>query len=379
VTAPSDAPARRPGSERWSGGSAWVSTARTVLVPYLVSRLVVLGALGALRNIVTTRHFAVPVETHAGLLAGDAAWYRDIAKLGYSGVATEGLRFFPLFPLLGRAVSWLPGASAGFGVLFVANVSALALGVVLYQLVLHERGDADLARRAVWLVYLAPPAFVLVMGYSEATFMTFAAVTLLGLRSRRWWVAAIFGFLAGVTRPIGALLAVPAAVEGLQRREWKAAAPVVAPVAGMLAYLAWAARRAHDFWYPLRAQQDSTRRGQWVDPVRAVAHNVRAFFDGDHVSAGVHTLSALVFIALLVVIARRWPLSFTLYAAVALVVALSSRNLDSLERYGLATLPLVLGGADVIAEPGRERVVLALAGAALVAFSILAFSGVLVP
>jgi hypothetical protein len=358
---------------------ALVRTARTVLVPYIVSRLVVLGALGTVRHIVTTRHFAVPVETHAGLLAADASWYRDIAKAGYDGVITEGLRFFPLFPLLGRAVSWLPGASAGFGVVFVANVSALALGFVLYQLVLHERGDAELARRAVWLVYLAPPAFVLVMGYAEATFMTFAAVTLLGLRSRRWWLAAAFGFVAGLTRPVGALLAVPAAVEGWQQRDWKAVAPAVAPGAGLLAYLAWAAHRTHDFWYPLRAQQDSTRRGHWVDPVRAVAHNVREFFHGDHVSAGVHTLSALVLVALLVVVARRWPLSFSLYAGVALVVALSSRNLDSLERYGLATLPFVLGAADVLAEPARERVVLCVAGAGLVAASILAFTGVLVP
>ena len=358
---------------------SFARTARTVLVPYVVSRLVVLGALGTIRHIVTTRHFAVPIETHAGLLAGDAAWYRDIAKTGYDGVAAEGLRFFPLFPLLGRVVSWLPGASAGFGVVFIANASALALGFVLHQLVLHERDDADVARRAVWLVYLAPPAFVLVMGYSEATFMTFAAVTLLGLRTRRWWLAAIFGFLAGLTRPVGALLAVPAAVEGWQQREWKAAAPAVAPLVGMLAYLAWAGHRAHDFWYPLRTQQDTTRRGHWVDPVRAVAHNVREFVHGDHVSAGVHTLSALVFVALLVVLARRWPLSFTLYAGVALVVALSSRNLDSLERYGLATLPFVLAGADVIADPARERAVLALAGAALVAASVLAFTGVLIP
>jgi hypothetical protein len=350
-----------------------------VLVPYLTSRLLVLGALATIRHIITTNHFAVPLETHSGLLAWDASWYRDIAKAGYDGVATEGLRFFPLFPMLARAVSWLPGADAGFGVLFVANASALALGFAIYQLVMHERDDPELARRAVWLVYLAPPAFVLVMGYAEATFMTFAAISLLGVRSRRWWLAAIFGFLAGLTRPVGVLLAVPAVVEGWQHRDAKAAVPAVAPVAGLLAYLIWAAHRSHDFFFPLRAQQDPVRRGHWVDPVRAVSHNVHELFSGDHVSAGVHAVSAVVFVALLVVIVRRWPLSFALYAGIALVVALSSRNLDSLERYGLATIPFVLAGADVIADPQRERVVLCLAGAALVAASMLAFTGVLVP
>ena len=354
-------------------------TVRSVLVPYVISRVVVVGALQTIRHVVSTRHFAVPLETHSGLLAWDASWYRDIARSGYDGVASEGLRFFPVFPLLGRAVSWLPGVSAGFGVVLVANLSALALGFVLYRLVMQERDDPELARRAVWLVYLVPPAFVLVMGYAEATFMTFAAIVLLGLRSQRWWLAAAFGFLAGLTRPVGVLLAVPAVVEGWQKRDVKAAAPAVAPGLGLLAYLVWAQRRTHDFWYPVRAQQDPTRRGHWVDPIRAVAHNVHELFVGDHVSAGVHAVSALVFVGLLYVLARRWPLSFTLYAAVALVVALSSRNLDSLERYGLATLPFVMAGADVIAAPEAERVVLYLAGAGLVAASILAFTGVLVP
>ncbi|HEV7525691.1 MAG TPA: hypothetical protein VGP92_12045, partial [Acidimicrobiia bacterium] len=242
--------------------------AQAVLVPYVVSRVVVIGALETIRHVVATRHFAVPIETHSGLLAWDASWYRDIARSGYDGVASEGLRFFPVFPLLSRVVAWLPGVSAGAGVVLVANASALALGFALYKLVLHERDDPELARRAVWLVYLVPPAFVLVMGYAEALFMTFAALVLLGLRSRRWVLAAAFGFLAGLTRPVGVLLAVPAAVEGWQRRDAKAAVPVVAPALGLLTYLVWAARRTHDFWYPLRSQQDPTRRGHWVDPVR---------------------------------------------------------------------------------------------------------------
>lgn len=353
--------------------------ARSVLVAYVMSRVIVLGSLATVRHIITTRHFAVPMQTHDGLLAWDASWYRDIAGHGYNGVQPEGLRFFPLFPMVSRAVAWLPGVSAGFAVVFVANVSALALGFALYALVMQERHDADLARRAVWLVYLAPPAFVLVMGYAEPLFMTLAAIALIGMRSRRWWLAAIAGFLAGLTRPVGVLLGLPAAVEGWKARDVKAVAPALAPAVGLVAYLAWAARRTHDFWYPLRAQQDPVRRGHWVDPVRAVGHNVHELFSGDHVSAGVHAVSAIVFVALLVVLARRWSLSFTLYAGVALVVALSSRNLDSLERYGLATLPLVLAGADIIADPGRERVVLCLAGAALVATSMLAFTGVLVP
>src|SRR4051794_41945278 len=89
-------------------------TARAVLVPYVISRVVVVGSLLTIRHVITTRHFAIPIETHTGLLGADAAWYRDIARAGYGGLPAEGLRFFPLFPLLGRGACWLPGASAGF-------------------------------------------------------------------------------------------------------------------------------------------------------------------------------------------------------------------------------------------------------------------------
>ena len=60
-----------------------------------------------------------------------------------------------------------------------------------------KAADLVVARRAVWIVYLAPPAFVLVMGYAEATFMTATLVALLALRRRHWWIAAVAGDRAG--------------------------------------------------------------------------------------------------------------------------------------------------------------------------------------
>ena len=86
-------------------------------------------------------------------------------------------------------------------------------------------------------------------------------------------------------------------------------------------------------------------------------------------------------VGLLVVLARRWPASYTLLRGRgASSLALTARNLDSLERYGLSTLPFVLALADV-ARHGRRASARcsSLAAAGLVAASVLAFTGVLVP
>jgi len=360
--------------------------ARAVLVPFVLARVLVGGALAISRHLVEQLHVSpVPIQIDQGLMAWDAAFYRDIAASGYDGVAAEGLRFFPLVALLGRVVALLPGVDAELGVLLIANLSALAFGFVFYALAWRERGDEAFARRAVWLAYLVPPAFVLVMGYAEATVMLLAALTLLALRSRRWWLAAVTGYLAGLARPVGVLLAVPALVEVIQHRRTMTRAElggritaVVAPFAGLFTYLAWASDRGDGFLYPLRVQEDPERRGSWKFPVTNVIDAARDA-GADRVSAGVHVVAAMLLIVLLVVLIRRWPASYSCYAGAVLVLALSASNLDSLERYGLSTLPFLLAGADVTDAPDAERVVLVLAAAGLVVAAVLAFTGILVP
>jgi len=360
---------------------------RAVLAPYVLSRAIVLLSLSLTRRVL---HVAMPgrlpFQARMGLLAWDAAWYRDIAHGGYGSVAKVGLRFFPLFPLIARVVAWLPGVDSGLAVVLVANVSALAVGFLVYELARRERGDASLARRAVWIVYLAPSAFVTVMGYAEATFMIASLIALLALRRRHWWIAGAAGVVAGLTRPLGALLVVPALIEVFQmrreatRRDYPAmAAAVAGPAAGIGAYLVWARHLSGDFLYPFNVQQVSTSRGGWIDPFRAVWRAAHAATTGDHLSAGIHVVTAFALVVLIVVLARRWPLSFTAYAIAAAVIGLSARNLDSIERYSLSTVPFALAAADLSRGETRERVVLVALAAALVACSVLAFSGVLVP
>jgi hypothetical protein len=365
---------------------------RAAVVPWAVARVVVAGALATAHELVNQAKPSVAVATrvHEGLLGWDAGWYRSIAQHGYAGAGHLSLRFFPLVPLLTRAVSYVPGVGFGASLIVVANVSSLVGVVLLAVLARRETGDDALARRAAWLMCLAPAAFTQVMGYAEGTLLALSVGTLLALRARAWWWAAALGLLAGATRPVGVLLVVPALIEVVGG--WRSfledrhgahgvarAAAVVGPVLGFGAFLGWVGWRYGDALAPLRVQQQGSLRGGVADPLRTLAHDASLLVHGRHLGSAMHLPWALLAIALLVVSVRRWPIAYGGFAAAVLVVALTASNLDGFERYGLSAFPLVLAGATLTARPRVEHAVLTLAAAGLALYALLAFTNLYVP
>ncbi len=355
---------------------------RVALVPWVVARVLVVGALGVARygaDVFTGA--ARPVQLDQGLFAWDAAFYRGIAEHGY-GIAGGALRFFPLVPLLSRGLGWVFAGSDAVALIVVANVSALLLGGIVHRLAIRETGDAQLAVRAAWFAAIFPAAAVLVMGYAEATFMALSAAMFLALRSRKWLWAAAAGVLAGLTRPAAPLLAVPAAIEAA--RGWSAAsarervergAAVLSPLVGFFAYLVWVDREYGDFWLPLRLQNAQSRRGGFANPIFSFFDSLGDLVSGDRFGSGVHALWALVFAVLVVVLLRRLPLAYGVYAGITVVLGLAAENLDSFERYAMSAFPFALAVALVTGREDVERPAIVLAGAALVGYATLTFLG----
>jgi hypothetical protein len=391
---------------------------------WAVARVLVLGALAAAHFLANNLHVqdpAVRLQVHQGLFAWDAGFYRGIAQHGYGfgPVHHDAVRFFPLLPLAARGLGTLFGGRAGVALLVIVEPAALVLGALIHRLVLVEGKSRATAERAAWWVALFPSAFVLVLGYAEAPAMALAVGVFLALRTQRWWWAAGLGVLAGLSRPLGVLLVVPALVEvgralvaarnpgsrgpvsgrppaGSEAGTaagtaavstswptwptWSAwLAAVAGAPAGLLVFLLWSWRRYGDFLLPLRVQTAATHRGQAVDPITALFHEARGALHGQHVGSALHVPWAVVFIGLAAVCFRRWPASYGAFAAVVLLIALTSKNLDSLERYGLGAFPLVLVIAELTTDRRVERAWAALSATALAGYALLAFLNAYVP
>lgn len=377
--------------ERWRGRRGLMHEALGVTwLPWLTARVITVFALGLAKYEVSHFHITNPkavLETHDGLLGSDAGWYQNIAANGYGALPRSALRFFPLLPLLDRGLSDVTSVTVGIASLVVTNAASLLAGIGVYVLVCSELRDKVVARRAVWLIMLAPPAFVFVMGYSEALLVLLAVAFFVTVRRGNWWWAALFGYLAGTARPIGCLLAVPAVIEvvrslrtdGWGRWPGKVVA-IVSSVAGTVTYLGWAsAQFGAVFLEPLKIQQQQAHHGALTDPVSTIYHSLVNLAHGHHIGDGLHAPWIAVAIVLIVVAFWRLPVSYGAFALCVVVVALSGSNLDSFERYALSAFPLVIAGATLLRSARVAAVTYVLCGAAMALYAVLAFQGAYVP
>jgi Mannosyltransferase (PIG-V) len=187
-----------------------------------------------------TRSLAEPLLSP--LARWDAAWYLRIADSGYGGSDVRAA-FFPLYPMLVRAVAAPLGASPG-ALLAAAYVVSLAafLGalVLLHRLVSLELGR-PLAQPALLLLAVFPAAVFFGAPYSESLFLLLAVGAFYAGRSGRWAWAGAAAAGAAATRSAGVLLLLPLAMlwwsarpRNLRDAAWLLLAPV-----GLAAYAAF--------------------------------------------------------------------------------------------------------------------------------------------
>jgi hypothetical protein len=366
---------------------------KEALLPFVAARVVVLGTLALAHFIIDRTHpasVATVARVHSGLLGWDAGYYESIARFGYAPLGHQSLRFFPGVPLLTHGLAWLPGIGDGAALLMVANISAWVATALLFVLVRREFSDIALARRSMWILSLVPAAYVLVMGYAEATLLCASIGCFLALRPSaghrpHFLVAGVLAFVAALTRPVGVLLVAAVLVELVRwwvrigRRERLAGlAAVVAPFLAVGAFLGWAHHVVGDAFAPLRVQLQSGHHGGLSDPFVTLYDDAKGLAH-HHVGTALHVPWVILAVVLLMVCWRRLPGSYTLFAAATLVLAVAGSNLDSFERYALSAFPLTIAAALCCRRLEVERIVLVLLPAALAGYALLAFLNISVP
>jgi hypothetical protein len=140
-----------------------------------------------------SRDFLPDYPAPHGLCRWDCHFFfTEIARRGY--FEPRATNFFPLYPLLARALHEVTGIPLLLALLTVANVAGLAALVVIYQLFTRLAGERA-ARSALLLFAAYPFAFFQAAGYPESLMSFFSALgILLALRGQHIWAGLALGF-----------------------------------------------------------------------------------------------------------------------------------------------------------------------------------------
>ena len=360
------------------------SLLRRALLAAAASRLFIFlagflaAALIGVQQVNWGRRFPERAEVFHGLLAAlfnpwahwDGAWYIKIAAHGY-GDADGTAAFFPLYPLLLRAVGTLFGGNLVLAGIVLSLACYAGVVIVLYRLVARDFGDSIASRTTLYLS-IFPTAFFFQAVYSEALFLLLVLLCFLWAREGRWWLAGLAGLLTALTRSTGVLVLVPLAIMYLQApAERRRPADAVALLLVPEGLLAWMACVGLTFGRPLLFLSS---QGQWhrdlATPnytlwqgVRSALQGVRQLASGQTarrywpvegsgspIDLAVVNITALLFTAaagaLLWLGARRLPLAYTVWGLLAVGVPLLAPNpyqpLYSMPRFVLPAFPIFI-------------------------------------
>ncbi|MEO5762174.1 MAG: hypothetical protein ABIR28_07675, partial [Vicinamibacteria bacterium] len=143
----------------------------------------------------------------------DTSHYFDLARNGY-GLPDHSTTLVlpPLLSTLIRGASWITGTIPSGGLL-VATLLSFLPGLLLYQLARLDLSEDD-AFQAMLVLLLFPTSFFIHIVYTEGLFLSVVFAAFLSARRGHWKLAALFGFLAGLTRINAFVLAPALLVEG---------------------------------------------------------------------------------------------------------------------------------------------------------------------
>ena len=198
----------------------------------------------------------------------DCRHFERLATVGY--VTPEDTNFFPLLPLLARALSVVTTIPTPITLLIVPNLAGFGALVMIYRIFADLEGAAA-ARWGVALFAAYPFAFFQATGYPESLMIFTSALAIwLALRGNHIWAGVALG-LGALARHLtlfagGALVAAHIRQRGIHPRRllWHPAIlGLVVPWLFLGGYMAWQYWRLGDALAFLHARENWGERAWW--------------------------------------------------------------------------------------------------------------------
>ncbi len=286
-----------------------------------------------------------------GLTRWDSGWYMNIAQNGYS---SSTVAFFPLYPILIRALTRITGSTSISGLL-IANLSFFVALFYLYAITKQDYDD-NTAGRAVFYIAAAPSAFFFSTVYTESLFLLFVTAGFYYARKSKWLFACLAGVLASATRINGVLVGAFILFEAFWQKgirffpkPWSARSQIdllrkdigilpqakkgilaaILSLLGLAAYMAYLYREFGDPLAFLHVQENWGRSVGFDWLLRVLQ---------DH-SQKLDILFTIIFIPIVIITFFKFRPSYGLFTLLSFMIPLVSGSLLSMRRFVIVIVP----------------------------------------
>lgn len=178
----------------------------------------------------------------------DGVHYLGIAQDAYAAQYTQA--FFPLYPIVIRAFSWITFDSLLLSALLVSNLAFLASLIIFYKLI-DKILSPKIAFWSVLFLLAFPTSFYFGAVYTEGLFFLLIISAFYLAQIGKTWQASTVGALATATRLVGIFL-VPSL---LFKKNIKSILPLAVVPLGFILYVIFLQWKFNDPFYFLTSQQ----------------------------------------------------------------------------------------------------------------------------
>ena len=301
----------------------------------------------------------------------DGVHYLKIMQDGYKNVFSQA--FFPLFPLLGRALTSInvlipKSTTLDLNIMvdpaYFYNSFILANGLfVLALYYLYRLFRLDYSEKTSYLSLLLllvfPTSFYFGAIYTESLFLLLTVLCLYTLRKKNYLVAGVFAAFASATRVLGLALFVVLVVELLSNLKTKkfilkskdfiksSVGVLIAPL-GTLVYMAYLKATTGDWLYFLTAQPSfgaERSATPFILLPQVIYRYIKMFLiipvgSLQYLTLINEFLMTLIPLTLLIIFIKKIRLSYLFFMLICLVVPTLTGTFSSMPRYALMSFLL---------------------------------------
>ena len=284
----------------------------------------------------------------AALSSWDGGHFISIAQNGYQ--APEQYAFFPLYPLLIKALAPVFLNNFRLAALFISSLFSLLAIVFFQKLASIDYKNGEVKKSIIFLL-ASPVAFFLAAAYAESLFVFLACASFYFSRSQRWVWAGVFASFASAAKPFGILLFIVLVFEYLKQKnfkikkvDWKILLVFIAPC-GLLFYMAFLKFKLGNAFFFIVSESNWQRQFIAFAP-KVVFEKYLSVFSLENIGTrffaqqALELFSVIFFIVILVYSVKKLRSTYVLYCILLLLLALSTGVLTSFPRFFLLAFPL---------------------------------------